>query len=529
MTEYRWNPPPTWPAPPEAWTPSADWRPPADWPAPPPDWQFWLPVDNASPSAAVPRLSAPSSLGSDAPQPIRHRNREEKSAADVPLFGARKHARALSEEVETLRSEVHALETELARVGAMDAITVERERAAAVERLEADQAAHAARLAEMRDELARAELEHAERLRRIAAEQAVAERALADVRTRVVELEETVLLQEVGVYEYQHPLQNADAYRERLAGLRDWIKTMTCKDGGAIEAVTGWTVNGSAAEGRRMVSQTSKLMLRAYNAEADSLVRALRPHRLAASVDRLEKTAATIAKLGTSMSIRVSPAYHRLRIDELRLTADYLAKVEEERGAERAAREELREQRRVEQEMARAREKLEKEREHYLNALAALRAKGDEEAVARMEAQLADVDRAIEDVDYRAANQRAGYVYVISNIGSMGENMIKVGMTRRLDPYDRVKDLSDASVPFAFDVHALFFSDDAVGIEAAMHQRLADRRVNRVNLRREFFYATPHQALGHLRDLAGDVLSFEEVPEALEYRQSRTLSGGDHE
>ncbi|KGM13572.1 DUF4041 domain-containing protein [Cellulomonas bogoriensis] len=437
----------------------------------------------------------------------------------------RRHARELAEELETLRTEVSSLETELARVGAMDAVSIERERAAAAARLEADHAAHAARLAEMGAELARAEQAHADRLGRIADEQAVAERALADVRSRVVELEETALLQEVGVYEYQHPLQNADAYRERLTALRGRIKAMARKDGGAIEAATGWTVNGSAGEGRRMVSQTSKLMLRAYNAEADALVRALRPHRLAASIDRLEKTAATIAKLGTSMSIRVSRHYHKVRIDEMRLSADYLAKVEEEKEAERAAREVLREQRKVEQEMARAREKLTKEREHYLNALAALRAKGDDEAAARMEAQLADVDRAIEDVDYRTANQRAGYVYVISNIGSMGDGMIKVGMTRRLDPMDRVRELGDASVPFGFDVHALFFSDDAVGIEAAMHQRLADRRVNRVNLRREFFYATPHEALEHLRDLAGEVLSFEEVPEALEYRQSRTLSG----
>lgn len=152
-----------------------------------------------------------------------------------------------------------------------------------------------------------------------------------------------------------------------------------------------------------------------------------------------------------------------------------------------------------------------------------LRAKGDLEAVARYEAQLADVDRAIEDVDYRAANHRAGYVYVISNLGAFGEGMIKIGMTRRLEPMDRVRELGDASVPFGFDVHALFFSDDAVGIEAEMHRRLGEKRVNRVNLRREFFYATPHDALVQLRDLAGDVLQFTELPEALEYRQSQNL------
>src|SRR5687768_1597618 len=137
-----------------------------------------------------------------------------------------------------------------------------------------------------------------------------------------------------------------------------------------------------------------------------------------------------------------------------------------------------------------------------------------------MSSQLDDIDRAIEQVDYRAANVRAGYVYVISNLGAFGERMVKVGMTRRLDPMDRIRELSDASVPFNFDVHALFFSSDAVGIEAAMHSRLSDNRINLVNLRREFFRATPLEAKLHLSELAGDLLSFQDIAEALEYRQS---------
>jgi Meiotically up-regulated gene 113 len=105
--------------------------------------------------------------------------------------------------------------------------------------------------------------------------------------------------------------------------------------------------------------------------------------------------------------------------------------------------------------------------------------------------QLSEAERAMDTMDYRAANIRAGYVYVISNIGSFGANLVKIGMTRRLDPMDRIRELSDASVPFNFDVHALFFSRDAVGIETAMHERLENQRVNIVNQRREFFRATP--------------------------------------
>jgi hypothetical protein len=219
------------------------------------------------------------------------------------------------------------------------------------------------------------------------------------------------------------------------------------------------------------------------------------------------------------MQIRISTPYLQLRVRELELTADFLQKQAEQKEAERVERERLREERKVQQEIERERARLEKERQHYANALNALVAKGDEAGAERMRAQLVDVDRAIEDVDYRAANIRAGYVYVITNIGSFGEQMVKVGMTRRLDPQDRIRELSDASVPFNFDIHALFFAKDAVGIETAVHERLAGNRVNTINRRREFFRASPLEVKRHLMELAGELLEFQDVPEALEYRQ----------
>jgi hypothetical protein len=204
----------------------------------------------------------------------------------------------------------------------------------------------------------------------------------------------------------------------------------------------------------------------------------------------------------------------------MELTADYIDKLAGEKEREKEERARLREERAAQAEFARQREKLERERTHYLNARASLEANGDIEAAERLRAELGEIDKAIEDVDYRAANIRAGYVYVISNLGAFGERMVKVGMTRRQDPMDRVKELSDASVPFNFDVHAIHFSNDAVGVEAEMHRRLADRRVNRVNLRREFFYATPAEVRDLLADVAGDLLECTDSAEAFEYHQS---------
>jgi uncharacterized small protein (DUF1192 family) len=350
------------------------------------------------------------------------------------------------------------------------------------------------------------------------------------LRGEIVVTEETAILQEVGLYEYRHPLTDAVAYQAELKRLQDEIKAMARKDGGAVLSATTWTVNNSKVQGRAMVREYSKLVLRAYNAEADNLIRGLKPYKLATSLERLAKASATIEKLGKTMNIRISDSYQALRRRELELTADYLEKRAEEKEREAAERARLREERRVQEELARERARLEKEHQHYSNVIERLIEQGNLDAAEEHQATLAQIEKAIEDVDYRVANVRAGYVYVISNVGAFGDRMIKVGLTRRIDPTERVRELGDASVPFRYDTHALVFSDDAVGLEARMHERLADKRVNWVNRRREFFYVSPSEAKEHLLELAGELLEYTDAAEAIEYRQSlnhaRALAAG---
>lgn len=454
------------------------------------------------------------------------------SEQKIPFFGARKYARELEEviarlennqreaktEILKLKSERHQIKEQMKRLGVLPVLELEAKQQELKRQIEAENAAHMAALEKIKAECA------SERKR--AADFVEEARAVQEeIRKRIVETEELALLQEAGIYHYRHPLTDSVLYQQELAQIEGQIKAMVKKDGGAVSATTDWTVNGSRTEGRKMVSDTSKLMLRAFNAEADNLVRSMKPYKLNAAIEKLTKVADTIARLGITMNIRISYQYLTLRIKELELTADFLQKRAEEKEAERAESERLREERKARQEMEREREKLEKERKHYANAMAALEVKGDIEGAARLRERLGEVERAIEDVDYRAANIRAGYVYVISNIGAFGENMVKIGMTRRLDPMDRINELGDASVPFRFDVHALFFSKDAVSIETTMHQRLSERRVNLVNLRREFFRVTPLEAKSHLADLAGELLEFTDIPEALEYRESWSKKG----
>jgi hypothetical protein len=271
-----------------------------------------------------------------------------------------------------------------------------------------------------------------------------------------------------------------------------------------------------------MTGDLGKLMLRAYNAEADNCVRSLRAGNVLTAKKRLEASVTSIAKLGSMMEMRISPAYHELRNEELELTADYLMKVQEEKEVAREERERLREERKVEAELAAEKERLAKERSHFVNALESLRTNGDDtEGIAELEAKLAGLDDAIAQNDYRAANIRAGYVYVISNRGAFGHNVVKIGLTRRLEPMDRVKELGDASVPFPFDVHALFFSEDAVTLENELHKAFGDRRVNVINERREFFFATPEEVRVALVEKVGNLLEFTDDPESTQYLQSR--------
>lgn len=351
---------------------------------------------------------------------------------------------------------------------------------------------------------------------------AVLRQELKVLEQQVIETRDVMLLQEVGIYEYRHPLSSSTEYQEALATLQNQMKESVK----ASQAVTGtkkWAINGSEKEGAKMVSDFSKLMLRAYNTEADNIVQGLRPYALEAGVARLEKMRASISKLGATMKIEITNQYHGLRVRELELTADYQAKVAEEKEREREARAKLREEEAARREYEREQARLEKEKAHYEAALNAMRMNGDQAGATEAQEKLNVIQNAIEGVIERAANVRAGYVYVISNIGAFGDKVVKIGMTRRLDPMDRVRELGDASVPFRFDVHTIFFSDDAVGVETALHHRFASRRVNFVNAHREFFFVTPLEVRSALVELQGNVLHFEEVPEALEWHQSQSI------
>ena len=209
---------------------------------------------------------------------------------------------------------------------------------------------------------------------------------------------------------------------------------------------------------------------------------------------------------------------------------EYQMKRQDEKEEQKRLREELREQAKLQKEIENARKEIEKEQTHYQNALKKLdmqlasAGEAEKELLAEkraeITAQLSELDKAIKDVDYRAANQKAGYVYVISNIGAFGEGVYKIGMTRRLDPTERIEELGDASVPFDFDIHAMIFTEDAPKLEAALHKAFEDRRVNMVNARREFFRVSLDEIKSVIRQNFDKTVEFVDIPDAEQYRQT---------
>lgn len=349
-------------------------------------------------------------------------------------------------------------------------------------------------------------------------------------RNNLIVLDEEIAIQEFGLYKPQYDFASALDYKEKLAELRDHQKDLI-KSKRAVTGVINWKVDGNAARGRKMVADTQKLLLRAFNNECDTAISKVRYTNFDASLHRIRKSAEVISKLGTIMNISITKMYLDAKIKELRLAFEYRQKQQEEKEAAKAARAEQREQERLQREIEAEKHKIEKEQTHYLTAYEKIKKQLEKDPTnqeylqkkAEFENVLADIEKSLSDIDYRQANIRAGYVYIISNIGAFGENVYKIGMTRRLNPQDRVDELGDASVPFKFDVHAMIFSDDAPALEAALHRAFEDKKLNMVNQRREFFNVTLDEIKEVVRKNYDKTVEFIDIPDAEQYRVSKKM------
>lgn len=351
-----------------------------------------------------------------------------------------------------------------------------------------------------------------------------------ELKQKAVFFEDAILFQEYGLYTPRYSFTSAEQYKLALDRIRAIQKDLIKKDN-AIYGAKNWTVDGSASKGAKMVADMKKLFLRAFNSDCEDTISKVKYSNFEMSQKKIYQSAEAISKLGKMMQMYISPGYVNAKIDELILAHEYQMKKEQEKEEQKAARAELREAAKLQKEIAEQRKKIEKEQTHYATAYSKLLKQIESdpnnqdllEKKMEIEKQLDDIEKAIKDVDYREANQKAGYVYIISNIGAFGENVYKIGMTRRLDPQDRIDELGDASVPFNFDVHAMIFSDDAPKLEAALHKAFENRKVNMVNQRREFFNVTLDEIKEVVKKNFDKTVEFTDLPSAEQYRTSQKM------
>lgn len=350
------------------------------------------------------------------------------------------------------------------------------------------------------------------------------------LKQEVIQLDDEILFQGFGVYQPQYNFAELDQYKSRLEEIRNEQKEMIRK-GTAATCAMNWRVNGSEKEGKKLIAESIKQIIRNFNIECDICIGKVKFSNYENTQNRIYKAFEMQNRLNETNKISLSRRYLLLKLEELALAYEYQQKKKEERELQRELREQQREEARIAKEIEAKRLELEKEQAHYENALKKINEqiaveKSEErkqfllERKEELDNNALDVDKALQDLDYREANHRAGYVYIISNIGAFGENVYKIGMTRRLDPEDRISELSGAAVPFRFDVHAMIFSNDAPKLEAALHNAFADKKMNLVNGRKEFFRVTLEEIKKVVEENHDKTVDFINVPDAQQYRET---------
>ncbi len=351
------------------------------------------------------------------------------------------------------------------------------------------------------------------------------------LRKEVSLLEENLEDISYGLYRPHFTYELSEEYKAAIAAVRQQQKMMV-RAGAAAICPTKWTVGGSAREGERMTKQYQKLLIRAFNGEADAAIATVAWNNYRIMEERIRKAYEMLNKLGTATHVSLTGGYCNLKLNELRLVFEHHEKKRQELDMQRRRRAQAREEERVQRELARAQEEAAKDETRYERALdqarreaaAAVGAERDVFAkrVAELEEQLAEAHANGQRALAQAQMTKAGHVYIISNVGSFGQGVLKIGMTRRLEPEERIQELGDASVPFPFDLHALIYSDNAPDLEAAIHNHFWERRINLANDRKEFF-RVPLEEVETFAKNRGLIAEFSRLAEAREFRETQAV------
>ena len=318
---------------------------------------------------------------------------------------------------------------------------------------------------------------------------------------------------------------SSEECRNRLAALKNREKAY-------IKANDAFVITSHGT--KKEINDNCKQILRCFNAECDNAFLALKVKKIDSIREKIVKSFETLNKIFAVDGIQLKQELLELKLDELNLVYTSELKKEQEAELQRAIREQMLEEEKVRKEIERQKAKIEKDQAQHTNEINRLmqylQNTSDSiekqlyiDKIRELEERLKQLEAEKDTVLEREANAKAGYVYIISNIGSFGKDIYKIGMTRRLEPMDRVKELSSASVPFEFDVHAMIFSNDAPALESALHTHFQKQRVNLVNPRKEFFNVSIGEIEEVVKSNFNNTAVFTKVPVAREYYETLNL------
>lgn len=298
------------------------------------------------------------------------------------------------------------------------------------------------------------------------------------------------------------------------------------KSGGATTAYSNWEWFGSKSKGTQMVNAYQSLLLKAFNAEFDVIRKQMRHSSYDTAIKKLYRLEEQLEKLGETANVTISHEYFDLKVEELHIWHSELMHKEEMKQEKKKQQALLREQAKqsggdteeLEDNIYYRKSDMNKAKKLAMQ-LHGASAADMQLKISRMQNEIEKLEAKFERATSQAQITKAGYIYVISNIGSFGEGVVKIGMTRRLEPMDRVRELGDASVPFKFDVHTLTFVDNAPKIEKELHRKFNSKRVNIENQRKEFFKITPQEVSDVMEEMGINCDWYFDV-EAKEYRES---------
>lgn len=290
----------------------------------------------------------------------------------------------------------------------------------------------------------------------------------------------------------------------------------------------------TSSKSKQEINNNTKQIIRCLNAECDNALINISTKNIDSMRNKIAKCFESLNKIFSIDGIQLSKKVLEYKLEELNLVYTYELKRQQEREQQRAIKEQMIEEEKVRREIEKQKAKIEKDQMQFTNEITKLmtymqKTQNDIEKqlyidkIKELELKLNQLEKEKETVLEREANARAGFVYIISNIGSFGEDVYKIGMTRRLEPMDRIKELSSASVPFEFDVHAMIFSENAPELENTLHKYFEQKSVNRINLRKEFFRVTIDEIEKVVKDNYNNTVEFTKIPVATEYRQTLSI------